>query len=84
MKELGMMHYCLGMEVWQNVDGISLGQGKYAVDIVKRFGMMNCKAMATRMESTLKLLSNASSEMVDAMMYCQMIGSLMSPTNTRI
>ena len=31
MKDLGMMHYFLGMEVWQNVDGISLGQGKYTV-----------------------------------------------------
>ena len=26
MKDLGMMHYFLGMELWQNVDGISLGQ----------------------------------------------------------
>ena len=31
MKDLGMMHYFLGMEVWQNTDGISLGKGKYAV-----------------------------------------------------
>ena len=31
MKDLGMMHYFLGMEVWQNADGISLEQGKYAV-----------------------------------------------------
>ena len=23
MKDLGMIHYFLGMEVWQNVDGIS-------------------------------------------------------------
>ena len=23
MKELGMMHYFLGMKVWQNADGIS-------------------------------------------------------------
>ena len=38
---LGMMHYFLGMEVWQNTDGIFLGQGKYAVDILKRFGMMD-------------------------------------------
>ena len=49
MKDLGMMHYFLGMEVWQNADGISLGQGKYAVDILKRFGMMDYKAMATPM-----------------------------------
>ena len=29
MKDLGMMHYFLGMEVWKSVDGISLGQEKY-------------------------------------------------------
>ena len=27
MKDLGMLHYFLGMEVWQNVDGIPLGKG---------------------------------------------------------
>ena len=62
MKELGMMHYFLGMEVWQSKDGIFLGQGKYAVEILKRFGMMDCKAMPTPMASNLKLLSDASSE----------------------
>ena len=69
MKDLGMMHYFLGMEVWENADGISLEQGKYVVEILNRFGMMDCKAMATPMASTLKLLSDASSEMIDAMMY---------------
>ena len=36
MKDLDMMHYFLGMEVWQNADGISLGKG-----------MMDCKDMTT-------------------------------------
>ena len=76
MKDLGMMHYFLGMEVWQNTDGISLGQGNYAVEILKRFGMMDCKAITTPMASNLKLLSDASLEVVDATMYHQMIGSL--------
>ena len=83
MQDLDMMHYFLGMEVWQNVNGISLRQGKYAVDILKRFRMMDCKAMTTPMPSNLKLLSVASSESVDAMKYRQMIGSLMYLTNTR-
>ena len=48
MKDLDMMHYFLGMEVWQNGDGISIGQGKYEVEILKRLGMMDCKAMTTR------------------------------------
>src|SRR5229473_3477625 len=45
--------------------------------------MMDCKAMSTPMASNLKLLSNASLESVDAMMYRQMIGSLMYLMNTR-
>ena len=72
IKDLGMMHYILGMEVWQSTDGIFLGQVKYAIDILKRFGMMDCKAMATPMASNLKLLSDASSELIDAAMYHQM------------
>ena len=63
--------------MWQSADGIFLGQGKYAKEILKRFGMMDCKTMATPMASNMKLLSNASSEIVDATMYHQMIGSLM-------
>ena len=47
----------LVMEVWQSTDGIFLGQGKYAVEILKRFGMMDYKAITTPMASNLKLLS---------------------------
>ena len=54
-----------------------LEQGKYVVEILKRF-------MATPMASNLKLLSDASSEAVDTMMYCQMIGSLMYLMNKRL
>ena len=77
------MHYFQGMEVWQNANRIFLGQGKYAVEILKRFGMMYCKAMTTPMETNLKLLSDASSKTVDATMYRHMIGSLMYLTNMR-
>ena len=40
-----------------------------ALEILKRFRMIQCKAMTTPMASNLKLLSDASSESVDAMMY---------------
>ena len=29
MKYLGLMHYFLGLEVWQSLEGIFLNQGKY-------------------------------------------------------
>ena len=44
---------------------------------------MDYKAMSTPMASNLKILSDASSEEVDATMYHQMIGSLMYITNMR-
>ena len=69
--------------MWKNADGIFLGQGKYTVEILKRFGMMECKAMATPMASNLTLLSDSLSKTVDAMMYRHMIGSLMYLTNMR-
>ena len=56
MKDLGMMHYFLGLEVWQRLDGIFLNQGKYVVEILKRFEMLGCKAMVTPMVSNIKLL----------------------------
>jgi hypothetical protein len=49
MKYLGMMHYFLGLKVWQRQDEIFLNQGKYAVEILERFGMLDCKAMDTHL-----------------------------------
>ena len=48
-----------------------------------RFWMMDSKAITTPMASNLKLLSDASSDTIDAMIYPQMIGSLMYLMNTR-
>ena len=45
--------------------------------------MMNCKAVTTPMALNMKLLSDASSESVDSMMYHEMIGPLTYLTNTR-
>jgi hypothetical protein len=83
MKDLGLMHYFLGLEVWQSPERIFLNQGKYVVEILKRFDMLECKSMNTPMETTLKLLVDTSSELIDAMLYRQIIGSLMYLMNTR-
>jgi hypothetical protein len=83
MKDLGLMHYFLGLEVWQSPERIFLNQGKYAVEILKRFDMLECKSMNTPMETKLKLLVDTSSELIDATLYRQIIGSLMYLTNTR-
>ena len=52
------------------------------MEILKRFEMLDYKTIATPRASNLKLLCDASSQSVDAMMYLQMIGSLMYLMNT--
>jgi hypothetical protein len=69
MKDLGLMHYFLGLEVWQSPERIFLNQGKYAVEIFKRFDMLECKSMNTPIETKLKLLVHTSSELIDATLY---------------
>jgi hypothetical protein len=56
MKDLGLMHYFLGLEVWQSPERIFLNQGKYVVEILKRFDMLECKSMNTPTETKLQLL----------------------------
>ena len=73
------MHYFLGLEVWQRQKEIFLGQGKYTIDILKRFRMLDCKSIATPMDANLKKLrdSTLDSNLIDPTMYHRLIRSLM-------
>ena len=71
------------MEVWKISEGIFLNQGKYVVEMLKRFDMLDCKSMAIPMDTNMKLLYDESSEVVDMTKYRQFIGSLMYLTNTK-
>jgi hypothetical protein len=82
MKDIGLMHYFLGLEVWCWPGEIFLGQGKYAIEISRRLGMMDCKSMTTPMTTNLNTLGASDSDSVDPTMYRQLIGSLMYLVNT--
>ena len=71
MKDLGLMHYFLGLEVWQRQKEIFLSQGKYTIGILKRFEMLDCKSMATPMDANFKKLkvSTSNSGIIDPTMY---------------
>ena len=58
MKDLDLMHYFLG-------------QGKYTIEILQRFGMVDCKSMETHMVTNLKKLRGSDLDLVDPMMYRQ-------------
>ena len=57
------------MEVLKSPTGIILNQGKYVVEILRIFDMLDCKSMATPMDTNMKLLSDEISELVDVTQY---------------
>eukprot|EP00253_Pinus_taeda_P032732 PITA_32732 len=83
MKDIGLMHYFLGLEVWQEEGHFFLGQGKYIVDILGKFHMEDCRPMSTPIITNWKKLHASDSELVDPTLYRQLIGSLMYLVNTR-
>jgi hypothetical protein len=85
MKDLGPMHYFLGLKVWQKPGEIFLSQSRYAFDVLRRFGMLDCKSMTTPMISNLKKLHDQAtgSNPKDPSTYRQIIGSLMYLVHTR-
>lgn len=83
MKELGYLRHFLGLQVEQMKDGILLHQGKYAADLLKRFGMMFCKPVNTALEPNTKLSAYEGEAIEDAAMYRRLVGSLIYLTLTR-
>lgn len=55
IKDLGELHYFLGIEVTKKGGGISLSQTKYAHDILKKVNMKLCKPILTPMSVSNKL-----------------------------
>lgn len=68
MKDLCLMHYYLGFEVWKKSREIFLGQGRYIITILWKFGMMDCKSMATPMVTNLNKLRDFDSDFTDPSM----------------
>ena len=59
LKDLGDLHYFLGIEVIQIKDGILLTQEKYTTDILKRVGLEHCKPVSTPISTSEKLTINS-------------------------
>jgi hypothetical protein len=55
LKDLGDLHYFLGMEVTKVRDGIILSQDKYASDLLKKVNMSSCKPVSTPISTSEKL-----------------------------
>eukprot|EP00253_Pinus_taeda_P033526 PITA_33526 len=82
MTDLGLLHYCLGVEVWQT-ENIFLSKSKYARSLVDRFIMQDCKPATTPIEPGPKLSAQSPSPLVDESLLRQLVGNLIYLIATR-
>ncbi|WKA06484.1 hypothetical protein VitviT2T_024381 [Vitis vinifera] len=58
MKDLGQIHHFLSIEISQTSDGLHLSQSHYALTILERANMVDCKPMSTPLEAKTRTTSN--------------------------
>jgi hypothetical protein len=85
LKDLGELHYFLGIEVTKIQDDILLSQNKYATEILQRAGMMKCKHVDTPLLVSEKLSAYEGDVLgpEDATRYRNLVGGLQCLTLTR-
>ncbi|WOH15705.1 hypothetical protein DCAR_0935248 [Daucus carota subsp. sativus] len=83
IKDLGPLHYFLGIEAARSSAGIFLNQRKYTLDIIKDLKFENAKPSLIPMEQHHTLLSNTTSPLLDNITsYRQLVGRLIYLTIT--
>ncbi|GJW01440.1 retrovirus-related pol polyprotein from transposon TNT 1-94 [Tanacetum coccineum] len=83
MSMIGQISFFLGLQVSQNLRGIFINQSKFALEILKKFGMDSCDPIDTPMVDRLKLDEDPLGIPVDQTRFRSMVGSLMYLTASR-
>lgn len=83
MKDLGALHFFLGIQVQCTASGFFLNQAKYTEEILDRAGMLNCKPATTPIDTKPKVSSTDGSLADDAPFYRSIAGALQYLTLTR-
>lgn len=76
MTDLGLFSYFLGIEFKKTESGMVMHQGKYVVDLLKKFIMFKCNPAVTPAETGFVLEKEGSEKAVDFTQFRQMVGSL--------
>ena len=80
VKDMGELHYFLGMRVVQDpsTGSVWIGQQSYTEDVLRRFGMENSKPIRTPVDTSTKLVKAKDEDIcVDQQLYQSAVGSLL-------
>ena len=80
VRDMGALHYFLGIKIIQdeNAGKVWIGQQQYTENILKKFGMVDCKATRTPVDVSTKLVKAVDNkEEVDQKLYQSAVGNLL-------
>lgn len=83
IKDLGHIHYFLGIEVARSVSRIVINQRKYAIDIIHEAGLARCKPSVVPMDPKHKFALSTDQLLEDPTPYRRLVGRLIYLTVTR-
>ena len=83
MKDLGNLHYFLGLEFHFTSKGIFHHQHKYTTDLISMAGLQSANPVDTPLEVNVKYHRDDGDLLSDPLLYRQLVGSLNYLTITR-
>lgn len=83
IKDLGDLHYFLGIVATRDVDGLHLSQTKYTLDLLRRCHMLDCKPSSTPVAPRIQLSAFTGDPISDPSEYRHILGALQYLTITR-
>lgn len=83
VNDLGVMKYCMWMEIARSKEGIVVSQRKYILDLLTKAGMKACKQVYTQANPNQKLGYIKESIPVNKSQYQRLVGMLIYLSHTR-
>ena len=77
MSMMGELKFFLGLQIRQQRNGIFISQEKYLKDVLRKFGMQDCKGVKIPMPTNGHLCTDENGIDFDQKVYRSMIGSLL-------
>ena len=84
MKDLGDLHYFLGVQAIRTSKGLFMSQHKYVTDLICKFHLHTSKPVRTPLPSRTTLSSSDGEVLADPTEYRSMVGALQYLTMTRL